>query len=195
MLNFHEYLKYLKKNKVFGMMTEDELQALLLCVMNHDVDGDIVEIGAWAGLSTILLAMGETLSRLHRRVITIDHFKGSLEHQAMLKGKSTYSMFMRNISLCKVKDKIKVLQMDSQEAHKLLDQQISILFLDGSHMYPHVKKELKYYPEKVKKNGLILIHDYEPQWQTKIAVDEWIQENEEYEKVVLINTLLIVRKK
>ncbi len=57
---------------------------------------------------------------------------------------------------------------------------ISLVFIDGNHSYQYVKDDLEKYWYKVKKYGIIAIHDYEhPNFPgVKKAVDEFVEKNE-----------------
>lgn len=56
------------------------------------------------------------------------------------------------------------------------DKQIDVLFIDGDHSYEFVKAELEKYGPFVKKGGVILFHDYEPEMPGVYpAVNEWAE--------------------
>jgi len=52
---------------------------------------------------------------------------------------------------------------------------IDVLFIDGSHEYDYVKRDIAALCPLVKKNGIVMFHDYHPQSAgVKPAVDEWL---------------------
>jgi predicted O-methyltransferase YrrM len=74
-----------------------------------------------------------------------------------------------------MKEHITTIKGNSQDVHiQFKDESIDFLFLDGSHAYEDVKKDLKLWYPKVKKGGVISGHDY--MWidrRVKRAVDEF----------------------
>lgn len=55
---------------------------------------------------------------------------------------------------------------------------IDLLFIDGNHTYKFVRKEIEKYSPYVKKGGVILFHDYEPDMPGVYpAVNKWAKKN------------------
>jgi predicted O-methyltransferase YrrM len=53
------------------------------------------------------------------------------------------------------------------------DESLDFCFIDGSHEYEDVKKDIQAYLKKVKKGGILAGHDYDSIWAGVIkAVDE-----------------------
>lgn len=110
---------------------------------------------------------------------TIDTWEGSKENQEdyyVING-TLYDKFLSNIE--PVSDYIKVIKSDSVEASFLYeDNSIDFLFVDGSHEYEDVKKDLIVWFPKVKKGGVMAGHDYTGDWKSvRKAVDEFGFEN------------------
>src|ERR1700761_7895342 len=63
-----------------GYLKGKEGYALMLLAMGGPGRGAIVEIGSFKGRSTCFLALGTKLAG-REKVIAIDHFRGSAEHQ------------------------------------------------------------------------------------------------------------------
>lgn len=111
--------------------------------------GKWIEVGSWKGRSTYVLA-----STGHHGV-AIDWFKGSSEHYHAA---DTYEQFLKNVAL--VRDKITVVNADYKEAvGGVPDGKFQLLFLDAEHDYEHTKEALELYYPKVKKGGIIILHD------------------------------------
>ena len=52
---------------------------------------------------------------------------------------------------------------------------IDVLFIDGSHEYDYIKRDIAALCPLVKKGGIVMFHDYHPQSAgVKPAVDEWL---------------------
>lgn len=124
--------------------------------------GNIIEIGAWKGLSTTWLLVAAF--RSGKQLTTIDHFTGSSEHR--LDGPvDTYPEFLKNINrICGrfgIPDScLNVLKMDSMEAAKCVeDKSIGMIFIDGSHEYDLVKSDMEAWRLKVIPGGIIALHD------------------------------------
>jgi len=110
---------------------------------------------------------------------TIDTWEGSKENQDdyYVKNGSLYEKFITNIK--PVQNYIKVIKSDSVKASfSYEDNSIDFLFIDGSHEYEDVKKDLVAWFPKIKQGGLIAGHDYTDDWKSvKNAVDEFGFEN------------------
>jgi len=80
--------------------------------------------------------------------------------------------------LRKHKDKIEFIRKSSSEAIKDIPKNIDFIYLDGSHEYEQVKKDIELYYPKVKKGGIIGGHDF---WASTRgvckAVIEFAEEN------------------
>jgi precorrin-6B methylase 2 len=153
-LGMMEKIEY--TNKIDGWMTEGELNWLYRKAKTMD---SIIEIGSWKGKSTHAF-----LSACKGQVTAIDHFKGSneKEHKGV---KNLYKEFMKNVGEFK---NLKVLKMSSDEAVNKV-KEADMTFIDGSHSYDQVKKDIQNYLPKTKK--LICGHDYN--WESvRQAVNE-----------------------
>jgi predicted O-methyltransferase YrrM len=73
---------------------------------------------------------------------------------------------------------------------KYPDETLDFCFIDGSHEYEDVKKDIQAYLPKVKKGGILAGHDYDALWSGVIkAVDELLG------KVEVLNGSWIYYKK
>ena len=63
----------------------------------------------------------------------------------------------------------------SEDFSRSFQGKINTLFIDGSHEYDYVKKDIAALCPQVKPRGWVLFHDYHPQSAgVKPAVDEWL---------------------
>ena len=62
-----------------GFMPAEEGRALYEAALSVEVPGPLLEIGSWMGRSTLYLAAAARESG--RQVVTVDHHRGSEEHQ------------------------------------------------------------------------------------------------------------------
>jgi len=167
-----ETLKILDEvDKISGWLISDEI--MLLHNLAKDIDGFVVEIGSWKGKSSVAIASALNEGMLH----CIDTFEGSEEHIEH----NILELFINNIK--KYEDKILYIKGKSKDVvNEFEDNLIDMLFIDGSHEYEDVKNDLNLYFEKVKSDGIILVHDTATNdskgWEgpTK-AVNEFIENN------------------
>lgn len=145
---------------IHGWLTRKE--AICLYELVGQAPGNIVEIGAWKGLSTSWLLVAAY--RSGKQLTTVDHFIGSSEHR--LDGSiDTYPEFCQNIDRIQrrfgIPDSgLNVLKMDSLEASKCFDDSsIGMIFIDGSHEYELVKADMEAWRPKVISGGIIALHD------------------------------------
>jgi hypothetical protein len=139
-----------------------------------------VEIGAWKGKSSAFMAVEIINSNKSIVFDIVDTFKGSEEHldenstafEPVLKETgSIRSIFDSNMK--EVIDRINVFEMDSLEAAKKYeDESLDFIFIDASHDYESVKKDLEVWYPKTKLGGIFAGHDvfYPP---VRKAVDEF----------------------
>ena len=101
---------------------------------SNDTSGRILEIGSFLGKSSYWLAKGAK-ERNGKKIICVDTFKGSIEHQETLKGRSTYAVFEENLRKAGVFEWVMPIKKSSEEAFESFRERISLLFIDGSHEY------------------------------------------------------------
>jgi hypothetical protein len=108
----------------------------------------------------------------------IDTWEGSVEHvnRDEVKDNTLFDKFISNIE--PVKNVINPIRMPSLDAVNLYDDNsLDFVFIDASHDYENVKKDIIAWYPKVKSNGLFAGHDYDPSWEGVVrAVDEFINE-------------------
>ena len=121
-----------------------------------------VEVGAWMGSTTILLAdMGF-------RVFAVDHWMGSPGDPGVMTDKykelgqaALFNTFCKNMGhrLCTT---VFPLVGDSEFIGNAwpADLKISFLLVDGDHRYPKAKQDIELWTPHVAPGGIIAIHDY-----------------------------------
>jgi SAM-dependent methyltransferase len=134
-------------------------------VVNLAKDGDIfVEVGAWKGRSTSCLAVEIANSKKDITLYVIDTWEGSIEHLNNSEKESLptlYETFMANMK--PVEKYYFPLKMTSEEASKKFkDKSLKFVFLDASHEYEDVKRDIQNWISKVKPGGILAGHDYYP---------------------------------
>lgn len=144
-----------------GWLTTDEGREL-----SRLADGKVVlEIGAYAGRSTICLAQKAVC------VGTIDTFDG----RGTAQPGPTLPLFQRNLRRYGVADKVRVYEGESQQMLAILPPVYDLVFIDGSHDRDSVLADARAAARLLKPDGLLVFHDYGGNDQgVTDAVDELI---------------------
>jgi SAM-dependent methyltransferase len=133
-----------------------------------------VEVGVWKGRSASFMAVEINNSKKHIKFDCIDTWEGSVEHQEydIIVNKKLYDLFLEKIE--PVKDIINPIKMSSLDAVNLYeDKSLDFVFIDASHEYEDVKKDILAWLPKVKVGGILAGHDYSQMWDGVVkAVDE-----------------------
>ncbi len=126
-----------------------DLHSLFLAARDGWGKGQIVEIEAYKGKSTIALAAGSKL-KCREKVLSIDpHSEVTLEE------------FQRNISQSGLADYVITKVATSREAAGEYNGLIRLIFIDGLHDYNSVKQDIELWKDRVIDGGLIAFHDYD----------------------------------
>jgi tetratricopeptide (TPR) repeat protein len=140
-------------NSIPGWMEEPDIQFLYNTAKNM---GSVVEIGCWKGRSTHALCSG-----CAGMVYAVDHFGGSIAPQAVELEKQAswdevYADFLKNVGHFGNLDihRKKSLEVVSEFS----DRSVDMVFIDGEHLYDHVKADIEAWLPKTKK--MICGHDY-----------------------------------
>ncbi len=162
---------------------------------NNDAAGRILEIGSFLGKSSYWLAKGAK-ERNGEKIICVDTFEGSLEHQEALKGRSTYDTFETNLRKAGVFDWVMPVRKSSEDAFTSFRDRISLLFIDGSHEYLDVKADLLSWEQFLIDGGIVVLHDSAGQWEgpTRVADELIIGRKDTYRDVIRIESMTIAKK-
>lgn len=131
-----------------GWMEPDELQWLYDTARGM---GNVLEIGAWCGRSTVALCSG-----CPGTVFSIDHFKGSSEHKEIIKGGlNPIALYHENT---KEFDNLITIVGESSMVSGRIVIQYDMLFIDGSHEKEAVEKDMASWAPGAKK--IVAGHDW-----------------------------------
>jgi len=138
-----------EQGELFNTLTENVNDKLI-----------IAEIGVYQGRSTALICVELINKGIDFEYHAIDHFNGSLEHKKNV----DYESITRN-NLTPLKDHITIHRNDSISQSQLFnDEYFDIVYIDASHDYESVKKDIHAWLPKVKKGGYICGDDYCTSW-------------------------------
>jgi predicted O-methyltransferase YrrM len=146
---------------------------------------NIVEIGAFLGQSTAFMAQKIKSKKLNVKFTVIDHWRGSDGLENEPKNHDMFKQFCDNMADCDVRDVITILKKDSIEAaNDFANQSLDLVFIDASHDYENVKKDIAAWLPKVKVGGILAGDDYHPTWNGVVkAVDECFGWNVQKDKL------------
>lgn len=152
-------LSYVRNNNIIGWQGEADMERLYH--LASKCKGDVVELGAFMGLSTLILEAGICFGLNKSRLVTVDHFQGSSEHAGLgYTPQMIRDGFLKNIRDAKFTDCISVFEMDTVKAASYFtDVSVGLLLIDASHEYEAVKADFEAWYPQVYSGGSIVIHD------------------------------------
>ncbi len=155
-----------------GFLPEDEGLALCAAARAVEVPGPLLEIGTWMGRSALFLAVAAR--ETGRLVVTVDHHRGSEEHQpgwdyhdpslvdpevGLL---DTLPRFRRTIADAGAEDVVVAVVTRSEVLAPLWTTPLALLFLDGSHTEESARRDQDAWVAKLAVGGTLAIHDVFP---------------------------------
>jgi predicted O-methyltransferase YrrM len=134
--------------------------------------GPVLEIGSYCGKSTIYLAAATRLA--HQKTITIDHHRGSEEHQPgweyhdptmvdRVTGTiDTLPELRKTIAMAGLEDDVIVIVGRSADVARLWGTPLGMLFIDGGHTDEAAQTDYEAWARHVAPAGVLAIHDVFP---------------------------------
>ncbi len=141
----------------------------------QDLPGQIVEIGCLYGRTSIPIILAA--KELGQKAVCIDHLfqypdletcttinqsypnKENIEDAF---SKNTYLEFTKNIIKRDLFEDVVIIASKSEGAYSIWREEIKFLFIDADHSYEGVKRDFNMFEPFVVKNGLIAMHDIDP---------------------------------
>lgn len=128
------------------------------------VGAKVINIGGAVGTSSAAIMRG-LFHLIQYQLVSIDiedcpDERETLRRQGMLDKKHFRQVIMDSVMFAGTLPK---------------DFKLDMVFVDGSHEYKHVLEDIKVYSKRLKKGGLLVLHDYlDPkQEQVTQAIDKW----------------------
>lgn len=149
-----------------GMMPPRQLLAVYRLAVDWPARGDIVELGAWIGLTTCYLATACRV-RDEGRVYAVDTFRGTREGGTSYPsierfGGSTLSAFREQLQRADVADLVtEIPALTPEAAGMYTGAPVRFLLIDADHSYKGVRSDFEAWWPRVAPNGLIVFHDYD----------------------------------
>jgi predicted O-methyltransferase YrrM len=183
-----------------GMTSTRELEALYNLAYFQDLPGNVIEIGSWLGKSTSYLAMA-TKAADNGIVFAIDTFKGNLSAinqytGSLEKNQTILSAFKSNMKLLGLADQVVPVPGKNVRWRPKFSKQVRLIFIDACHDYESVFEDANLWADLVKKGGYLCFHDHSPNFPGVVrATQEFLQKNQDFEPCLLVDSLLVLRKK
>ena len=173
-----DHVRQLAEEFHSNMMDSSELLFLAgaLALFPWTEDAIVVEIGAYAGQTTVFMAQVLQLMERHIPILSIDPFERAVSDSVNPRG--VYSAYLKTTRNHKMEQMCLPLVAFSEDAAPVVPEKIGVLVVDGSHRYSDISKDLRLYAPKLLPAGLIFIDDYVPAYPGVVqAVDEHFQSN------------------
>lgn len=147
-------------NWPIGWFTSDEA-AMYSREANRIRNGVIVEVGVYMGRSLSRIA---PLCRSNgNRLVAIDNWQGCIELDEVGKGIPLLERFRQNMEWLGLWETVEPMTGDSADsAANFADESIDLVFIDATHYYEPVKRDIRAWWPKLKPGGVLLGHDFRP---------------------------------
>jgi predicted O-methyltransferase YrrM len=160
-----------------GFMPVAEGLALAETAAGHAALGPVLELGSYCGKSAIYLAAGIRDARargVRRQVVTVDHHRGSEEHQAGWEyhdpslvdpatGRiDTLPVLRATLAAADVEDDVIAIVGRSADVARLWHTPLGMLFIDGGHTDAAAQSDYAGWAPWVAAGGALAIHDVFP---------------------------------
>lgn len=146
---------------VEGWLTEGQARVLADAAAGCPPDGEIVEIGSFRGLSTIVLAANAPEGAA---IVAIDPHAGNDRGPQEIDGYVVEAVadraaFEDNLVNAGVRHRVRHVRSSSADAHGAVYAEIDVLYIDGAHRYGPARADLRDWGRRVTAGGTLLVHD------------------------------------
>ena len=161
-----------------------DFQELYSEMVNYFPDNShFVEVGSWKGRSASYMSVEILNSKKRIQFDCVDTWLGSVEHtdpnslffvEELINDKDwLYYQFLNNTRpVCDIINTVRSSSLDSVNLYE--NRSLDFVFIDASHEYDDVKKDILAWYPKIKKGGIIAGHDFTTFEGVRQAVDELI---------------------
>ena len=154
-----------------GFMPDDEGRALYEAARTVAVPGPLLEVGSWMGKSALYLAAAAR--ETGRQVVTVDHHRGSEEHQVgweyhdadLVDGSGrldTLPVLRATLAAAGLEDVVTAVVGRSATVARWWGHPIDFLFVDGGHTDEAAQADYRGWAPHVRPGGTLVIHDVFP---------------------------------
>ena len=158
-----------KLNDLKGFMPQHEGAALAKWAEEFSMMGPALEIGTFGGKSSLYIATGTSINQ--QLVFTIDHHKGSEEHQTgeeyfdpdiydpILGCVNTVPLMQSNLNKFEESKYIVPMIANANALAPIWTIELGLLFIDGSHTEISAQNDYANWNNKIISGGALVIHD------------------------------------
>ena len=161
---------------MFGMF---QMLEYLENYLPHQEHTEMIEIGSYMGESTMMFATSNMFNKIH----AIEPFKGEEEFNDLFgyDWETVKKEYLLNTRHWDNRDIITLWEDYSYDiADEFKDGSVDFIYVDGSHEYEDVKRDIELYLPKIKQGGFIAGHDYMDYFEgCKKAVNEVVGKPDE----------------
>lgn len=143
---------------IAGWLTRAEAGLLYDAAAAAPAGRAVVEIGSFAGKSTVALALGAR-GGAGARVCAVDPHTGSAETAAVTGFLDTFGLFKENLRRHGADGSVEAIRDFSVAAAARFDRPVAFLFIDGAHGYRSVRDDFEAWFAKVVDGGFVAFHD------------------------------------
>lgn len=200
--------KFILDNSIKGFLAEDEACYLMSLVEQHYPLGAVLEIGSYCGKSTVYI--GEACKALGATLFSVDHHRGSEEHQygeayhdtqlydEQLSKMDSLPAFRRTLHLADLDSTVIPIIATSSNLAPHWTTPLSLVFVDGGHSYEAALHDCTVWSKKLVKGGVLAVHDLfelpEDGGQAPFDAFNAVYNEGGWEKLSQVNSLGALRK-
>ncbi|HYV35955.1 MAG TPA: class I SAM-dependent methyltransferase [Gemmataceae bacterium] len=148
-----------------GWLTPSEMRALYTLAFDTSATSAIVELGAWQGKSTIMLAAGSSAGQ-NAPVFSVDYFNTipntGYAYGAHLSASQDYlENYRQNVEQVRFSAKITPVRSNTEVAGKTWEGlPVGLLFIDADHRYESVRCDFLAWAPRCVEGAWVAFHDY-----------------------------------
>jgi len=158
--------------KIKGFLADDEGLRLYELARESSSLGPCLEIGSYCGKSAVYL--GLACKQMGNILFSIDHHKGSEEHQPGeeyhdpdlydpdTESIDSFREFQKTISLAGLNETVVPIVAKSNIVAKFWSTPLSLVFIDGGHSFETAFADYSCWASHIIANGFLVIHDIFP---------------------------------
>lgn len=160
-------------------MTVQEKHVLFRLARRLPAGSSLAEIGSYHGASSCCLAAG--IASRNSTLFCVDTWRNDAVTDAL---SDVFPVWQKNTE--PFETLIKSVQGYSHEVADRIPNELDLLFIDGDHSYEGVKRDLEMYLPKLRKGGVLVMHDWSHE-SVHRAVQEYVFPVESSKLVQLCN--------
>lgn len=156
---FHDFVREIERDvaDVKGFLSSRDIHFLALVAAHPCSRGEILEIGAYRGKSSVVLAKASALAN-QAQIISCDPLCCDVpaNHPTAI---AVRQEFDDNLARKNVTDRVEFHQTFSQELAKTWSRPIRMLWIDGDHRYLGVRQDLVDFRPFLQDGAILVMHD------------------------------------